>query len=138
MMKQAGRTIKRSEIRSLLAKPTWTVHDLVEHSAPLKNPPKEEDLFKLSKLAGLDPPTPQMLLAFTNQLRFVELLRDVDTSNVEPITRLIDTVDVPEDLGDALSDSCDEPEVGRWNPVDVASEKESNYYVVKDTLHGSS
>lgn len=138
MMRQVGKVIQKSEIRALLAKPTWTVHDLVEHSAPLKNPPKEEDLIKLAKLAGLDPPTSQMLHAFENQLKFVELLRDVDTTNVEPITRLIDIVDVPEDLDSALNDTTNEPEVGKWNPVDVASEKEGEFYVVKDSLHGSS
>lgn len=134
-MRSAGRVIQKSEIRSLLATPAWTVHDLVEHAAPLKNPPKEEDLLRLSKLAGLDPPTPKMLRSFVNQLKFVELLRDIDTTNVEPVTRLIDTVEVP-DLTNALDDTTTAPEVGHWNPVDCASEKESHYYVVKDTLHG--
>lgn len=131
----SARVLRRGEIRSLLSKPTWTVNDLVQHSAPLRNPPTEADVARISQLASLERPTPKMMAAFINQLKFVEVLRDVDTSGVEPIARLVDNVSVP-DLTNALEITETAPELGKWRPVDLAAEKESDFYVVKDSLHG--
>lgn len=132
--RSSARVLKRGELRNLLSKPTWKVNDLVEHSAPLRNPPSEADIALISQLASLERPSSEMIAAFINQLKFVEVLRDVNTSGVEPIARLVDNVHVP-DLTNILNITEPAPEIGNWRPVDLASEKESDYYVVKDYLH---
>jgi len=106
----------------------------VDHTAALKNPPTEEDVAKLAKLAALDMPTPHMMRSFLNQLKFVEVLRNVNTDGVEPVVRLVEPVEVPDLEG--LADQGDAAEIGHWKPTELAKEKESDFYVVKDTLHG--
>lgn len=110
-----------------LSKPLWSVKELV--SAPLQGkPPSKADVERISKLAGLAP-TEHTQDDLVNQLRFVETLSAVDTENVEPLSRLTHPVSCPD-----FDKIVEEPQPERWTPAGLASERVSDFYVVKEGL----
>lgn len=110
-----------------LSKPVWSVKELL--NAPLQGtPPSKSDVERISKLAGLAP-TEHTQADLVNQLRFVETLSAVNTDNIEPLSRLTHPVTCPD-----LEKIVAEPEPERWTPAAFASERVSDFYVVKEGL----
>lgn len=131
-MKCTAKLVRQPDIGRLLATPTWTVHSLFDLAAAPKHPPSDAELLRLCQMAGLNPPSETMKRSLYNQLKFVETLRDCNTDGVEPLTRLVAPVVVP-DPGTARPFEQDAP----WDPVNLASESEAGCYVVKGAPESS-
>lgn len=135
---RAGKPIARREIGGILEKATWNAHDLVDVSAPLRNPPTWETIVKISRLAALSTPEKHFLDDLKSQLRFIEVLSQVDTSEVKPLSRLIPVRDAPENLVDAAKVQAAGDKFEEWQPTSIASGNRGEYYVVREGLHHES
>lgn len=125
------KVLSKSEIKNLIATPTWAVHDLFDNSLPPKHPPNADELNRLAKMSGLNPPSDTMKKAFYNQLRFVEVLRDCDTTEIEPVTKYVEEAIIPEvNMEQPLPIS----QVPEWRPLNHSSKKSSEFYIVKSLV----
>lgn len=121
------RVIAAAELLAHLSRPRWSVKELL--SAPLQGePPSHETVQRISKLAGLAP-TEHTQADLVNQLRFVETLSAVNTDGVEPLSRLTHPVECPD-----LDNVIEEAQPEKWNPPSLATERVSDFYVVKEGL----
>ena len=97
MARRCTRQLQTSEaIHDFLSKPTWSVKELL-------NPPKQTQNSQISKdklhhllrlsalpLPASDAEESQMIKDLESQLHFVQAIRDVDTTGVEPLQSIRD------------------------------------------------
>lgn len=137
-----GKRISRDKIPGILENATWKAHDLVDFSAPLRNPPTWDTVMKLSRLAALDGTElrshPHVLDDLRSQLRFVEILSLIDTTGVEPLSRLVPVLNAPINLTAAADEQVSAHNFEHWKPTSIAKESQGDFYVVKEGLHDES
>ncbi|KAF3931238.1 hypothetical protein ABW19_dt0206026 [Dactylella cylindrospora] len=147
-----------SYVGNMLSKPTWSVTSLLPPGHPKSTstaPPLDpkdrvtpERLHHLLRLSALPMPKSkeeeeEMLNDLHDQLHFVNAIREVDTTGVEPLVAIRDEVGEREQGGITLEDvqraEKELEDIGpmgevEWDPLREAKEKVGRYFVVEGEM----
>ncbi|KAK6535477.1 hypothetical protein TWF694_001933 [Orbilia ellipsospora] len=142
-------------VTKILEKPTWSITSLLPPSHPSSTstspPPDPSDLVTparlhhLLRLSGLPPPKDKaeedkMISELNDQLYFVNKMREVDVTGVEPLVAIRDEVEEKaitlEDVERAEREMEGMGPMGdvEWDPLREASEKVGRYFVVEGEM----
>ncbi|CDO56384.1 hypothetical protein DV451_000214 [Geotrichum candidum] len=136
----------RPQIASFLASPKWTSQQLLKPASLSESTTPSDDLdtspalvAKLLKQSGLTASastTDAIIKDLRSQLVFVNHICEVDTSNYTPLVRLGDNkCRVKVTIADLVNANENAPtKPAEWKPVDLASEKNGPFYVLKEGL----
>lgn len=161
-----------SSIEEILSKPTWSVQSLIPPQIPKENfPISAKELHHLLRLSALPPPKDAeeeetMLRTLASQLHFVNAIREVDTTGVDPLAAIRDETEsgrrnsefTLNKLSDVLAKEetvgkhyvrikrqkeegiVDEEKPEGWKALDTASKTQGKYFIIqegKDKEQGS-
>ncbi|KAF3914281.1 hypothetical protein AA313_de0210433 [Arthrobotrys entomopaga] len=142
-------------VNQILAEPTWSITSLLPPSHPKSTstspPPDPADivtpsrLHHLLRLSGLLPPKDKaeeekMLSELNDQLYFVNKMREVDVTGVEPLVAIRDEIEEKgitlEDVERAEKELEGMGPMGEeeWDPLREAGRKVGRYFVVEGEM----